>query len=381
MKIAYYMPFKPMGHPNPSGDLVIGTELYEHLQGKEHAIELVSRLRCRWIYYRPFELLRLIREKSRVLSHCQTSRPDLWLSYHSYYKAPDLLGSSCSRKLDIPYAIFQGIYSTKRRRRLTTLPGFLLNRRVLLSADHVFANKKGDYANLRRLVPEPRLSYIAPGIHPQFFVFAEDWRKNLRQRWRVGGETVIMTAAMMRPGVKTAGLTQVIESCAELRRSGLPLRLIIAGDGSCRRQLEEKAAELLAGKTLFLGKIPRREMFRYYSAADFFAFPGIEESLGMVYLEAQSCNLPVVACRDWGAAEAVVHGQTGLLSPAVHRESFTADMRNLIEHPELRRTLAGAAGSHVRLCHDLDRNYNRMEKKLLELTGRRRDGGLLTPLR
>lgn len=381
MKIAYYMPFKPMGHPNPSGDLVIGTELYEHLRGKENAIELVSKLRCRWIYYRPLALLRLLREKSRVVNHCRESRPDLWLSYHSYYKAPDLLGSACSQKLGIPYAIFQGIYSTKRRRRLATLPGFLLNRRVLLTADHVFANKKGDYANLQRLLPEPRLSYIAPGIHPRFFVFAEDWRRNLRQSWGLAGETVVMTAAMMRPGVKTAGLTQVIESCAELCRHGLPLRLIIAGDGSCRQLLEKKAALLLADRVFFLGKIPRQEMYRYYSAADLFAFPGIEESLGMVYLEAQSCNLPVVACRDWGAAEAVVHGQTGLLSPAAESNRFTADIRSLIEHPELRGKLAGAAGQHVRLCHDLDRNYDRMESQLLEISGRQDNGGRVSPRR
>ncbi len=381
MKIAYYMPFKPMGHDNPSGDLVIGTELFEHLRDKKHAIDLVSRLRCRWIYYRPLALLGLLREKSRVLSRCRDSRPDLWLSYHSYYKAPDLLGSACSQKLGIPYAIFQGIYSTKRRRRLTTLPGFLLNRRVLLAADHVFANKKGDYTNLQRLLPEPRLSYIAPGIHPRFFVFAEDWRKNLRQHWRIAGETVVMTAAMMRPGVKTAGLAQVIESCAELRRNGLPLRLVIAGDGSCRSLLEKKAALLLAGQVLFLGKIPRQEMHRYYSAADIFAFPGIEESLGMVYLEAQSCNLPVVACRDWGAAEAVVHDQTGLLSPATEVNRFTADIQRLVEQPELRRNLAVAAGKHVRLGHDLDRNYDRMESRLLEISKRHGDGGRTSPRR
>jgi len=53
MNIAYYMPFKPMGHKNPSGDLVTGTELFNHLAERNHTIELASMLRCRWIYYRP----------------------------------------------------------------------------------------------------------------------------------------------------------------------------------------------------------------------------------------------------------------------------------------------------------------------------------------
>ena len=66
---------------------------------------------------------------------------DLWFTYHTYYKAPDLLGPYATSKLTIPYVIFQGIYSTKRRRKLKTLPGFYLNRDVLRAARHVFINK------------------------------------------------------------------------------------------------------------------------------------------------------------------------------------------------------------------------------------------------
>ncbi len=41
-------------------------------------------------------------------------------------------------------------------------------------------------------------------------------------------------------------------------------------------------------------------MYRYYSACDLFVFPGIRESLGLVFLEAQSCGLPVVAFDNAG---------------------------------------------------------------------------------
>ncbi|KJS00388.1 MAG: hypothetical protein VR65_12845 [Desulfobulbaceae bacterium BRH_c16a] len=372
MKIAYYMPFKPMGHVHPSGDLVIGTELYDYLRNRQHSIELISKLRCRWIYYRPLLLLRLPGEKRRILRHCRTMQPNLWLSYHSYYKAPDLLGPWCSRELNLPYVIFQGIYSTKRRRQLETLPGFLLNRKALLSADHVFTNKKRDHTNLERLLPEHRLSYIAPGIHPGSFEFSGEWRQELQRHWRIQDETVVMTAAMMRPGVKTEGIARVMESCAELMQRGLRLRLIIVGDGICRPQLEKKAGELRMSpdKVLFAGQIPRAEMPRYYSAADIFAFPGFEESLGMVYLEAQSCNLPVVACGDWGGGEAVVDGRTGLLTPAESPERFTTAIGRLIEDRSLRLMLAGAAGEHIRAGHDLQRNYSQLEDSLVELAAK-----------
>lgn len=370
MKIAFYMPFKPMDHANPSGDLVTGTELHNYLAARDHTIRLASKLRCRWIYYRPLALLRLAREKSRILQQYREKKPDLWLSYHSYYKAPDLLGASCSRQLGLPYVIFQGIYSTKRRKQLKTLPGFLLNRKVLQAADHVFTNKKRDLINLKRLLPEKNLSYIAPGIQPHLFAFSDSHRQNLRQSWAVGNETVIMTAAMMRSGVKTDGLSRVIQSCSELARRGLSLRLIVAGDGSCRQQLERQGTELLPNRVVFLGKIPRQELYQYYSAADIFAFPGIEESLGMVYLEAQSCRLPVVAYQDWGGREAVVHGQTGLLSPASQPALFTQHIQQLIKDSDTRRKLGQTAGEHIRHSHDLDHNYLQLEKKLLALTRR-----------
>ncbi|NOR22952.1 MAG: hypothetical protein GQ542_00915, partial [Desulforhopalus sp.] len=50
MRIAFYAPLKPLGHPHPSGDLVIGTGLYQFLQGRGHRLESVSQFRARWIY-------------------------------------------------------------------------------------------------------------------------------------------------------------------------------------------------------------------------------------------------------------------------------------------------------------------------------------------
>ncbi|MGW8195609.1 MAG: glycosyltransferase family 4 protein [Desulforhopalus sp.] len=367
MNIAYYMPFKPLGHANPSGDLVTGTELHNYLSGRGHDIDLVSRLRCRWIYYRPPELFRLLQEKRRLCKRYRSTPPDLWLTYHSYYKAPDLLGASCTRNNHIPYVIFQGIYSTKRRKQFKSLPGFLLNRWVLQTATHVFTNKHRDFINLRRLLEETRVSYIPPGIHPSMFRFSMAWRQELRQTWRVSDATVVMTAAMMRPGVKTAGLLQVIDSCAALRRHGVNILLVVAGSGSNREDLERQARGLLGQRVIFTGKIPRKELYRYYSAADVFAFPGIEESLGMVYLEAQSCGLPVVAFGDWGGGEAVEQGLTGFLSPAAAPAEFTANIKRLAEDRPLRRRLSEAAVIHIRSKHDLEKNYNLLEQRLVKL--------------
>ena len=372
MRIAFYAPLKPVDHPHPSGDLVIGRGLYHFLQGRGHRLGKISRLRVRWIYWKPWLWPRVVRHRNRSLKHCREMAADLWLTYHSYYKAPDLLGSYCCRHLGLPYAIFQGIYSTKRRKRWTTWAGFVLNRQALLAAHHVFTNRKEDLVNLARIVPEVRLTYVVPGIFPQRFSFDPLSREQLRREMEISDGIVVVTAAMFRPGVKTEGLSRVIRSCGELSRTHVPLYLIIAGDGKEGPRLRRMADHWLPGRVRFLGKVAREEMFRFYSAGDLFVFPGIRESLGMVYLEAQSCGLPVVAFADGGVPEVVADEVSGYLVRPFDVKGFNQAIAQLMDDPGTRRQMGKAASNYVRERHDLNKNYRIVEDILLRLAREQR---------
>ncbi|UCF95737.1 MAG: glycosyltransferase family 4 protein [Desulfobacterales bacterium] len=364
MRILFYAPFKPLGHAHPSGDLATATGLFDYLTRRGHQVLPASEFRCRWVYGRPWIWPQLLAERKRVVRRFADRQVDLWLTYHTYYKAPDMLGSSMAAKLAIPYVIFQGIYSTKRKRQAKTLPGFLLNRRVLCAAQHVFTNKKVDFGNLLRLLPASRISYVTPGIDPEDFCFDAQARHELRRQWNVGDESVVLAAAMFRPDVKTQSLMWVIRACGELCRQGHRLQLVIAGDGQEKPRLQQLASERLAERARFVGKIPRRELYRFYSAADVFAFPGFNESLGMVFLEAQSCGLPVVAFATGGIPEVVQDGTTGLLVPLNAFERFCGAVARLLGQPDLRRQMGEAARLYVREAHDLNENYRGVEATL-----------------
>lgn len=364
MNISFYAPFKPMDHHHPSGDLVTARGIYDFFKQCGHQVFTPSRLRCRWIYWRPWVAPRWVAEIRKGRRRCAANRAHLWFTYHSYYKAPDVIGPIVSRIGGLPYVVFQGIYSTKRRRKMKTLPGFYLNRWALKSAAHVFTNKKVDLKNLSRIIPNERLSYVAPGLHPGMFGFDATARNELRQRWHVGSEPVILSVAMFRPGVKAAGLRWVIQACARLLKSGRRLQLVVVGDGQERERLQKLARDLLGDRVQFAGKIPRDRLYRYYSSADVFAFPGINESLGMVYLEAQSCGLPVVAFRNAGVPEAVRDGVTGLLAPLNSVPGFDAALDQLVGDAELRQRMGASAKEYVRSVHDLDVNYRGMNKVL-----------------
>ncbi|MDJ0721202.1 MAG: glycosyltransferase family 4 protein [Desulfobacterales bacterium] len=364
MKIFYYMPFKPLGHPNPSGDLIIGSGLFAYLRRCGHEITLASTLRARWLYWKPWMWLHLLKEAARIVWRLRKAPVDIWLTYHSYYKAPDALGALCTLIRPTPYFIFQGVYSTKRRRHWKTRPGFMINRWVLGQAVAVFTNKRRDEINLKRLLPTERVHYIAPGVDTALFRRDAAARKALRREWGEEDAPVILTAAMFRPGVKTEGLEKTIRACQALRRQGLDFRLVVCGDGASGPHLRALARRVLGANAVFTGKIPREAMYRFFSAADIFAFPGIHEGLGMVYLEAQACGLPVVAFDRWGASELVRDGQTGLLCSSARPQAFQEALAQLIQDGRLRRRLGAAAREHVCAHHDQDRNHRHFEHLL-----------------
>jgi glycosyltransferase involved in cell wall biosynthesis len=371
LRIAFYPPFKPLDHPNPSGDLVIATGLVEYLRGQGVQVAVPATLRARWIFRRPGLWPQVLVQHRQALRFCRRWRPQLWLTYHTYYKAPDLLGPGICKRLGIPYLVFQGIYSTKRRRRPETAAGFYLNRRALKAARHLFTNRRLDEVNLLRLRSRDSVTYVPPGIFSRDFERDAATGRRLRQAWGLeaeGGEKrVILSAAMFRRDVKTQGLLWLIDCLGTLAADGHPFYLVIAGDGPCRGELEAAAERHLPGRVRFVGRIPRGEMTAFYSAGDLFAFPGIRESLGMVYLEAQSCGLPVVAFDNGGISEVVAHGESGFLTPPFDRAAFLGRVEQLIADGALCTRLGRIAARRVRAFHDLGRNYARVLKILERL--------------
>jgi len=375
MHIFFYTPFKPLDHPAPSGDLVIAKGLVRYLQKRGHRVTPVSRLRSRWITQKPWLLPLVLREKNRVYRMARKHRPDIWLTYHTYYKAPDLLGPGVCRRFDrLPYLIFQGNYATKRRRKLKTVSGFYLNRHALRSARHVFINRREDYVNLARILPRARLTYAAPGIYPSDFIYNPNKGKQLRAAWGMTDAPVMVSAAMFRADVKTEGLAILIRASARLQQQGLHHHLAVAGDGREKQRLQRLASACGLRKTIrFVGRLPRSQMAHFYSAGNFFAFPGINESLGMVYLEAQSCGLPVVAFDNGGIPEVVDNGKTGILTPLKDESAFTAALKRFITNPPLCREMGRRGAAYIRENHDLDRNYRQVETVLCRYQRFRRE--------
>ncbi|MEF2231809.1 MAG: glycosyltransferase family 4 protein [Pseudodesulfovibrio sp.] len=365
MNIALCTPFKPLDHPTVSGDVTIARDLVSALEGLGHRVAVLPHFPARRIWNRPVRWPGALLAADRMVRAARGA--DCWLTYGSYYKVPDVFGPTASRRLGIPYFLFQASFAPGRGKRAATWPGFVLNRRAMLRADHVFLNRINDVDGCCGLLPPDRYSYVRPGLPAGLFVRDEAARQRLRGAWRADGGVVVVTAAMMRHGVKAEGLTWVIDACAELVGQGRNLRLAVAGDGPRRGEIESLARQRLGERVAFLGLVERAGLAEIFSAGDLFAFPGLRESVGMVYLEAQACGLPVVATDDEGAPHVVAHDRSGLITPA-DRAAFTRAVDRLASDAELRHRLGAGAGTYVRERHDLAENFRAMARTMESIT-------------
>jgi glycosyltransferase involved in cell wall biosynthesis len=371
LKIAFYCPNKPLSHAHPSGDLTIARNLQNALNGMGHDCREIVQFRSRWFWQSGAGWLKAFERLIDADRHTRRFDPDLWLTYHSYYKSPDLIGPVLSRLHKIPYVMFQPMYSTRRRKTGQTRVGFYLNRLALKAAMEVFTNNLNDLEALGRLLPPGRITYLPPGINPEAFQRDDATRDRIRRQYGISGEArVIMTAARFRPGVKVESLVYLFRSLARLRVRGLPFTLLIVGDGPMETPVRDLAEALLPGQTIFTGRVEPRDMVHYYLAADLFAFPGIGESLGMVYLEAQACGLPVVALDSPGVAQVVANGQSGLLVLRDAGQAMAEAIGELLDDPERRSEFGGKGSRYVREQRNAQRNYHQLSDKLKEMAQR-----------
>lgn len=119
-------------------------------------------------------------------------------------------------------------------------------------------------------------------------------------------------------------------------------RLVIAGEGPLRPQLEAQIAQLgIAHAVKLLGQ--RNDVPRLLRALDIFIMSSSEEGLGTSVLDAIACGVPVVATDAGGIPEMVRDGETGLLVSAKNSNALADAVLRAINAAQLRASLAGAA--------------------------------------
>ena len=191
-----------------------------------------------------------------------------------------------------------------------------------------------------------KLVQIAPGIDVDHFVPTDS--SNLRAELGLTDKSVIISVGRL---VHRKGQDKLIAALPAIKSAVPNVHLVLVGVGPYQDYLEKLALKLnVSDCVTFIGRINYAELPKYICLGDIFAMPsrsrffGLEvEGLGIVYLEASACGLPVVGGKSGGAPDAVLVGETGVVVDGTNSSEIAEACIDLLNNPEL-CALMGANG-------------------------------------
>ncbi len=187
-----------------------------------------------------------------------------------------------------------------------------------------------------------QLSLIENGVNGDRFQ-PKAKPRHLLDFYRLTGCFVFVSVCRL---LEKKGVDHAIRAFAEVLRRHPDSRYVIVGTGPYQEALDALVKELgLVDQVVFAGQVADDELVEHYQLGDVFVMPNRElpngdtEGFGLVFLEANSCGLPVIAGQDGGSTDAVRHGVNGLVVDGGSVEKIAEAMLRLREDAALRETL------------------------------------------
>ncbi len=359
MRIAFYAPLKPPTHANPSGDRLMARLLMQALEQAGHEVSLASRYRSREAAGEAKRQTRLQETGTRLAERLirryqalpQRQRPQLWFTYHLYYKAPDWIGPAVAKALKIPYVVAEASVAHKRANG----PWAASHRAVLQALEQAAAVITLNPLDAKLIPDQEKVRNLKPFLetapYDAVLDLRADYRQALAREQHLDPEMPwLLAAAMTRRGDKLASYQMLAQALRAI--PDMPWQLVIAGDGEAYEEVRQAFAWAMPERVRFLGLVQPEVMPALYSACDLLVWPAVNEAYGMALLEAQAAGLPVVAGRSPGVENVVAEGVTGYLcDPGL--ATFAASVREILTQTASRAAMGEAAPRMVAENHSL----------------------------
>ena len=319
----------------------------------DHHVTIASTLRSREPKGSETAQKALIAQAAAEIDTClalpAVRAAQVWLTYHNYYKAPDLVGPVVSRTLGIPYV---QIESTRARKRLDGPWANFAARSedAAESADTIIYLTAHDEVALRAYAPAlQKLRHLPPFLN----------RTTLPKLGHRNGS--ILSVGMMRYGDKLRSYQIIAET---LQKTPGEWHINIAGDGEARKEVEALMAPV-ADRVTYLGALSSENLAAQYADAAVLFWPGVNEAYGMTYLEARAAGLPVVAQDRPGVRDVAGPHLTAQDKGA---DGLAQQLRIWLDNPNIRIAAGDTARQEIAKTHLLPAASARLSEKLEEVT-------------
>ena len=335
-RVAFYAPMKSPDSPNPSGDREMARNLMKAISARGDTVELASELR---IYDKSGD--RQVQEALQKAARAEIHRliqelpvaTNLWVTYHNYYKAPDLLGPEVCRARGIPYVQLESTRATSRLNG--SWDRFARCAHVASDAALViFYHTANDLITLERERYGTQQLVELPPFLPITGLPVISTR-----------DGPMLTVGMMRPGDKLISYKIMGEALAHLTGDWV---LDIVGDGPARAEVGALMTRF-GNRIRFLGQLDQAALQKVYRNASFMIWPGYNEAYGMVYLEAQASGIPVVAQNRPGVRDVLLPSDHPTVEAGV--VGLAARIQEFLNNPGLRRFEGDRARDYIAARH------------------------------
>ncbi len=211
---------------------------------------------------------------------------------------------------------------------------------------------------------------VPPGVDTSRFVpLPMGSRNEVRRHWGFDPEAPLVVGLSRL--VPRKGFDVLIDAAAIAATRFPTLQVAIAGAGRDRARLERRAKRR-GSPVRFLGRVDDEQIAGVLASADVFAmlcrdrWLGLEqEGFGIVFVEASSCGVPVIAGRSGGSAEAVTDGSTGfIVDRPKDAAAVAASLIALLEDSETRLRFGAEGRERVAREFTYDRLAHLLHEKL-----------------
>ncbi|XDE62781.1 glycosyltransferase family 4 protein [Arthrospira platensis BEA 1257B] len=136
-------------------------------------------------------------------------------------------------------------------------------------------------------------------------------------------------------------MSYLLEACAILQQQGeTNYQLWVVGDGHQRPELETFCQQnQLTNYVRWFGRVEYHQLATYFTQADVFVLPTLEDTWGMVVLEAMVLGRPVLCSELAGASELITDGENGYCFHPQQPEYLAELMARFIQNPELAKLM------------------------------------------
>jgi N-acetyl-alpha-D-glucosaminyl L-malate synthase BshA len=179
-------------------------------------------------------------------------------------------------------------------------------------------------------------------------------------------DKIILHASNFREVKRVVNLIEIMRFVVDAYPN---TRLIIAGDGPTRIEVERKIEELKLCNNIHLLGI-KSNMQEIMCSADVFAMNSTLEGMPLVLLEAMSCKLPVITTPAGGIPELVRPGIDGVVTKGFEKEEYVEELLKLLEDETKRKKLGKAGLARVEDKFTAERVVPMYEKVFEEAVGK-----------